>query len=59
MIFDILVEYDKITATLAGRVIGVEEEEKPAVLKSIYILIFLVLILIAFNIFIYFKKLRK
>ena len=36
-----------------------EEEEKPALVKSVYILIFLVVILIIFNIFIYFKKIRK
>jgi len=58
-IFDIMVEYDKITATLAGQVIGVEGEEKPALVKSVYILIFLVVILIIFNIVIYFKKIRK
>jgi len=58
-IFDIMVEYDKITASLVGKAIAVEEEEKPAVLKSIYILIFLVVILVIFNIFIYFKKVRK
>jgi len=59
MVFDILVEYDKITASLVGKVIAVEEEEKPAVLKSIYILIFLVVILIIFNIVIYFRKIKK
>jgi len=58
-VFDIMVEYDKITASLAGQVIGVEEEEKPALVKSVYILIFLVVILIIFNIVIYFKKIRK
>ena len=58
-IFDIMVEYDKITASLVGKAIAVEEEEKPAVLKSIYILIFLVVILIIFNIVIYFRKIRK
>jgi len=58
-IFDIMVEYDKITATLVGKAIAVEEEEKPALVKSIYILIFLVVILIIFNIVIYFKKIRK
>ena len=58
-IFDIMVEYDKITASLVGKAIAVGEEEKPAVLKSIYILIFLVVILIIFNIVIYFKKIRK
>ncbi len=58
-IFDIMVEYDKITASLVGRVIAAEEEEKPAVLKSIYILIFLVVILIIFNIVIYFRKIKK
>jgi len=42
-----------------GKAIAVEEEEKPAVLKSIYILIFLVVILIIFNIVIYFRKIRK
>ena len=59
MVFDILVKYDKITALLVGKAIAVEEEEKPAVMKSIYILIFLVVILIIFNIIIYFKKMRK
>jgi len=58
-IFDIMVEYDKITASLVGKVIAAEEEEKPAVLKSIYILIFLVVILIIFNIVIYFRKIKK
>ncbi len=58
-IFDIMVEYDKITASLVGKAIAVEEEEKPAVLKSVYILIFLVVILIIFNVIIYFKKVRK
>jgi len=58
-IFDIMVEYDKITASLVGRVIAAEEEEKPAVLKSIYILTFLVVMLIIFNIVIYFRKIRK
>ncbi len=58
-VFDIIVEYDKITATLVGKVISAEEEEKPALVKSVYILIFLVVILIIFNIFIYFKKIRK
>ena len=59
MVFDIMVEYDKITASLVGKAIAVEDEEKPAVLKSIYILIFLVVILVIFNIIIYFKKIRK
>ncbi|MBU3941596.1 MAG: hypothetical protein KKF74_01655 [Nanoarchaeota archaeon] len=58
-IFDIMVEYDRITATLAGQVIGLEGEEKPTLVKSVYILIFLVLILIIFNVVIYFKKVRK
>jgi len=58
-VFDIMVEYDKITASLVGQVTGVEEEKKPAVLKSIYILIFLVIILIILNIVMYFKKIRK
>ena len=58
-IFDIIVEYDKITGSLVGQVIGVREEEKPAVLKSIYLLIFLVIILIIVNVVIYFKKVKK
>ncbi len=58
-VFDIMVDHDKITASLVGQVIGVEEEEKPVVLKSIYILIFLVVILIIFNVFVYFKKIKK
>jgi len=60
MVFDIIVEQNKITANLAGRaIIDEESEESPAIMKSIYVLIFLVIILIAFNIFIYFKKMRK
>jgi len=58
-IFDIMVEYDKITATLAGKAIAVEGEERPALLKSIYILIFLVAVLIVFNIAVYFKKIKR
>ncbi|MDD5086166.1 MAG: hypothetical protein PHV16_00250 [Candidatus Nanoarchaeia archaeon] len=58
-IFDIMVDYDKIRASLAGQVIGVKESESPEIMKAIYILIFLVVALIAFNAFIYFKKLKK
>jgi len=58
-VFDIMVEYDKITASLVGEAIAVEEEENPALVKLVYILIFLVVILIIFNIVIYFKKIRK
>jgi len=50
---------NNLTASLVGKAIAVEEEEKPALVKSIYILIFLVVILIIFNIVIYFKKIRK
>ncbi len=42
-----------------GKAIAIEEEEKPALVKSVYILIFLVITLIIFNIVIYFKKIRK
>ena len=60
MIFDIMVEQNKITANLAGRaIIDEESEESPAIIKSIYILIFLIIILIIFNIVIYFRKIRK
>jgi len=58
-IFDIMVEYDKITASLVGKAIAVGEEEKPALVKSVYILIFLVVILIIFNVVIYFKKIKR
>jgi len=50
---------NNLTASLVGKAIAVEEEEKPALVKSVYILIFLVIILIIFNIVIYFKKIRK
>ncbi len=58
-IFDIMVDYDKIKASLAGHVIGIKEGESPEIMKAIYILIFLVITLIVFNVFIYFKKLKK
>jgi len=47
-IFDITVEYDKITASLVGQVIG--EQEKPSLLKSVNTLTFLVIISIIVNI---------
>ncbi len=57
LIYDELNTKDEKSFTIGT--IGVEEEEKPAVLNSVYILIFLVVILIIFNVIIYFKKVRK
>ena len=61
-VFDILVDYNKITAALAGRVVGaIEEEPKEGMelKKTVYILITIVVLLVIFNTYIYFKKIRK
>jgi methionine-rich copper-binding protein CopC len=58
-VFDIMVDYNEIKTSLVGQAIGARESETPAIMKAIYILIFLVIALIAFNIIVYFKKMRK
>ncbi len=62
-VFDILVELDKITANLAGRVVAVptieEEGEDGTLKKTVFILSAVVILLVIFNGYIYFKKIRK
>ncbi|MBN1156867.1 hypothetical protein JXA85_04570 [Candidatus Woesearchaeota archaeon] len=57
--FDIFVEIDKISAMPSGQVIMATEEKKNGIEKTVYILAALVAILIAFNAWMYFKKIRK
>ena len=60
-IFDILVSLDAIQASPVGQLIGAQKVESADLdLENIvFILAFLVVLLIAFNIFIYLKKLKK
>lgn len=60
--FNITVLMDEIrTTSPIGQVIGgsAQKEEAGTIVKSVYLLIFLVVILIGFNIFMFFKKVKK
>jgi hypothetical protein len=55
-VFDIVVDFDKITTSVSGNVVAVQEKENQPIMIAIYVLIALVVVLIIFNIVIYLKK---
>jgi len=56
-VFDILVSVDQIRTTAVGQVVSMPES-KGGLLTWVYVLIFFVILLIIFNVLVFFKKIR-
>ncbi|MFH1399345.1 MAG: hypothetical protein ABIG95_04515 [Candidatus Woesearchaeota archaeon] len=58
-VFDIAVSLNEIRTTAFGKVVSAEEGQNSSVMQGIYVLTFMVVLLIIFNVVIFFKKVKK